>query len=165
VPSTTTTSSTSTTTTTEPAPIRVPDQQETAIIEAIEDEVLAEAVEELFTGEADVETVVALVSSESFDDLDEETLDAVSVALSEAPVEVKEEFQSEVNVFEGSFDEYVPTGSRVNVEDRRVLVAVTATTSAIAAAPVAKSSGGSGGSGGGGSGGGAGSSRSRRKWR
>lgn len=162
MPSTTTTSSTSTTTTTEPRPIRVPDQQETAIIEAIEDEVLAEAVEELFTGEADVETVVALVSSESFDDLDEQTLDAVSVAMSEAPSEVKEEFEEEVNVFEGSFDEYVPTGSRVNVEDRRVLVAVTATTSAIAAAPVAKSSGGSGG---GGSGGGAGSSRSRRKWR
>ena len=93
------------------------DEVEEAIIEAIEDEVLAEAVEEVFTGEADVETVVALVSSDDFEDLDEETLEAVSIALSEADDEVKEEFEAEVNVFEGSFDEYVPEGSRVNVED------------------------------------------------
>jgi hypothetical protein len=121
------------------------DEVEEAIIEAIEDEVLAEAVEEVFTGEADVET-----------------LEAVSIALSEADDEVKEEFEAEVNVFEGSFDEYVPEGSRVNVEDRRVLVAVTATTTVVAAASPA-ASGGSGGSGGGGSGG-SGSSR-RRKWK
>jgi hypothetical protein len=138
------------------------DEVEEAIIEAIEDEVLAEAVEEVFTGEADVETVVALVSSDDFEDLDEETLEAVSIALSEADDEVKEEFEAEVNVFEGSFDEYVPEGSRVNVEDRRVLVAVTATTTVVAAASPA-ASGGSGGSGGGGSGG-SGSSR-RRKWK
>ena len=138
------------------------DEVEEAIIEAIEDEVLAEAVEEVFTGEADVETVVALVSSDDFEDLDEETLEAVSIALSEADDEVKEEFEAEVNVFEGSFDEYVPEGSRVNVEDRRVLVAVTATTTVVAAA-APSASGGSGGSGGGGSGG-SGSSR-RRKWK
>ena len=139
------------------------DEVEEAIIEAIEDEVLAEAVEEVFTGEADVETVVALVSSDDFEDLDEETLEAVSIALSEADDDVKEEFEAEVNVFEGSFDEYVPEGSRVNVEDRRVLVAVTATTTVVAAAaPTA--SGGSGGSGGGGGSGGSGPSR-RRKWK
>jgi hypothetical protein len=138
------------------------DEVEEAIIEAIEDEVLAEAVEEVFTGEADVETVVALVSSDSFEDLDDETLEAVSIALSEADDDVKEEFEAEVNVFEGSFDEYVPEGSRVNVEDRRVLVAVTATTTVVAAAAPAKVSGGSGGGGGGA--GGSGPSR-RRKWK
>ena len=162
MPSTTTTSSTSTTTTTEvpPTTSTIPplDEVEAAIIEDIEDAVLAEAVEEIFTGEVDVETVEALVSSESFEELSEETLEAVSVALSDAPTEVKEEFEDQVNVFEGSFDEYVPSGSTITVEERRVVVAVTVTVAAASAAAPADG----GGSGGGG--GGAGPSR-RRKWK
>jgi len=75
------------------------------------------------------------VTNENFDSLDEETLEAVSVALSEAPTEVKKEFESQVNVFSGSFNKYVPAGSRVDVGTRRTVVAVTATVSAAAAAP------------------------------
>lgn len=92
-------------------------------------------METVLTEEVTVEAVVALVNNENFDNLDEETLEAVSASLSEAPTEVKEAFEAEVNVFSGSFDSYVPSGSRISVEDRRVVVAVTATVSAAAAAP------------------------------
>ena len=92
-------------------------------------------MESIITGEVTVEVLDELVNNENFDNLDEETLEAVSEALSEAPTEIKEEFESEVNVYNGSFDTYVPVGSRISVEDRRVVVAVTATVSAAAAAP------------------------------
>jgi hypothetical protein len=92
-------------------------------------------VESIITGEVTVEVLDELVNNANFDNLDEETLEAVSEALSEAPTEVKEAFESEVNVYNGSFDSYVPAGSRISVEDRRVVVAVTATVSAAAAAP------------------------------
>jgi len=134
----TSTSSTSTTTTTE-VPVTTttqpPKTPESVIIARITDIELAESVESIITGEVTVEVLDELVNNENFDNLDEETLEAVSEALSEAPTEIKEEFESEVNVYNGSFDTYVPVGSRISVEDRRVVVAVTATVSAAAAAP------------------------------
>ena len=86
-------------------------------------------------GEITVEVLHQVIDNEDFESLDEETLEAVSEALSEAPAEVKEEFEAEVNVFSGSFDNYVPNGSKIDVGERRTLVAVTATISAAAAAP------------------------------
>jgi hypothetical protein len=129
------TSSTSTTTTTEaPKPLLTP--TESAIIARITDEVLAEAVSDIISdGEITVEVLDNLLNNENFDSLDETTLEAISVALSAAPDEVKEEFESQINVFEGGFDSYVPTGSRVDVGTRRVVIAVSATVSAAAAAP------------------------------
>jgi hypothetical protein len=109
---------------------------ESAIIARITDEVLAEAVSDIISdGEVTVEVLDNLLNNENFDSLDAGTLEAISVALSEAPEEVKEEFESQVNVFEGGFDSYVPTGSRVDVGTRRVVIAVSATVSAAAAAP------------------------------
>lgn len=87
------------------------------------------------TEELTVEELHNVIDNENFDSLDEETLQAVSEALSDAPVEVKEEFEAEVNIFSGSFDNYVPNGSKVDVGERRVLVAITATVSAAASAP------------------------------
>jgi len=49
---------------------------------------------------------------------------AISEAVQDAPKEVKEAFEKELNVFEGVFDVYVPMGSRVPVGDRRTLVVV-----------------------------------------
>lgn len=43
----------------------------------------------------------------------------------DAPKEVKEEFEAQVDVFSGSYDEYQPTGSRISVAERRTIVAVT----------------------------------------
>lgn len=136
VPSTTTTSSTSTTTTTEP-PKPAPAPAVAAIITRIQNEELAESMGELLSDEDEitVEVLHQVIDNEDFDSLDEGTLEAVSAAISEAPDEVKEEFESEVNVFEGSFDTYVPTGSKIDVGTRRTVVAVTASMSAVAAAP------------------------------
>ena len=53
---------------------------------------------------------------------------AIVQALDDAPSEVKAEFEREINVFEGAFDDYTPTGSNVTVKQRRTIVAVTAIT-------------------------------------
>jgi hypothetical protein len=52
-----------------------------------------------------------------------------------APDDVKREFENTVNVFDGSFDDYVPAGSNITVAERRTIIAVTAATSILA--PVA----------------------------
>ena len=76
---------------------------------------------------------------------------AISQALVDAPTEVKEAFEEELNIFEGVFDIYVPTDSGINVGVRRTFVAVTAIATTLTmtsgAAPLSGgSSGGSGGS-------------------
>ena len=49
---------------------------------------------------------------------------------------VKEEFQDEVNVFSGAFDDYVATGQNITVEERRTVVAATAVVSTVAATQI-----------------------------
>jgi len=73
------------------------------------------------------DAVEQLVESIADADLTEEQADAIAVALSDAPDNVKEEFEDQVNVFGGQFDLYVPLGSVINVGQRRVVVAATAT--------------------------------------
>ena len=63
----------------------------------------------------------------------EELFEAAPALFNEAPDEVKDEFESEVNIFEGGFDDYVAEDSTITVEERRVVVAAT-TVSAVAAA-------------------------------
>ena len=52
-----------------------------------------------------------------------EAVAAIVQALDEAPPEVKEEFEAEVNVFGGAFDTYTATGSQISVSQRRTVVA------------------------------------------
>lgn len=117
------------------------------VIEKIEDEELYEDVLQVLDEEVTTEEVIELVSNDEFENLDSGALEIISDALSEAPTEVKEEFEEQVNVFSGDFDNYVPSGSTIPVEDRRVVVAVTAVTLA-AAAPVSLPQASSGGGGG-----------------
>jgi hypothetical protein len=58
---------------------------------------------------------------------------ALSEALTNAPDNVKQEFEQQVDVFGGKFDTYVPTGSVVSVQARRVLVAAAAASFAMPA--------------------------------
>lgn len=44
----------------------------------------------------------------------------------DAPVEEKQKFEEEVNVFSGGYDDYVPSGSTISVAERRTVVAVSA---------------------------------------
>ena len=46
-------------------------------------------------------------------------------AVQNAPEEVKNAFEAEINVYEGKFDSYVPVGSSVPVSTRRVIIAAT----------------------------------------
>jgi hypothetical protein len=106
------------------------------------------------------------VAAEVFANVDpgtfsEEQKSELSAALTEAPVEIKEAFEEEINIYAEGFDEYVPNGSTVDVGARRTLIAATAVLSTIAVAGATGGlSGGSGGPSGGGPGGGGGSSGS-----
>jgi hypothetical protein len=78
-------------------------------------------------------TVLANVTSEQanqiFDavnpsEISKGEADAIVKALENAPKAVKKAFEGKVNVFAGVFDSYVPTGSKISVGERRVIVAV-----------------------------------------
>jgi polyhydroxyalkanoate synthesis regulator phasin len=89
------------------------------------------AVLESITGDQATEVFASIDTGE----LSQEQATAIVEALLDAPTEVKEAFEEEINVFEGGFDEYVPTNSTISVGARRVVVAVT-TVSFILPAPV-----------------------------
>lgn len=67
--------------------------------------------------------------------------------LTNAPDDVKKTFEATVNVFGGGFDTYVPTGSKVDVKTRKVIIAATGVISVLptpsSAPPSAPTSGGS----------------------
>lgn len=144
---TTTVAPTTTTVTTTTIPPTV-SEEDVVILEKIEDEELFEDVLQVLDEEVTTEEVIELVNNDEFENLDSGALEVISDALSEAPTEVKEEFEEQVNVFSGDFDNYVPSGSTIPVEDRRVVVAVSAVTLA-AAAPVSVPQASSGGATGG----------------
>jgi hypothetical protein len=43
-----------------------------------------------------------------------------------ASYEAKQEFEAQVNIYSGEYDDYVPAGSTITVAERRTIVAVTA---------------------------------------
>jgi hypothetical protein len=90
-----------------------------------DDELAGEVYTVVASEEVTVEDVQELVSNDNFDVIPDEAKEAIAVALSEQPNEVKEVFEEEVNVFEGGFDEYVPKDSKIPVKTRRVLVVAT----------------------------------------
>lgn len=153
-PRTTTTSSTTTTSTTV-VPTTIPDsppeQTESTTTtpdqtdaplppnsDADADEVVAylEDVTPEALAELGPEQYEALIDAIAEADLTDEQAEAVAEALSDAPDDVKEAFQESINVFSGQFDSYVPTGSKITVGERRVVVAVAATV-ALPITPVA----------------------------
>ena len=138
LPSSTTTSTVFTTSTTSTEPLEtpvttVPTTPTTTSPPTIED-IGGATVEEL-TQELSPESLAELTNEEistlidSIDDteLTDEQAEAIAVALSEAPDDVKEEFEAQVDVFSGQFDSYVPLNSVVSVGQRRVVIAATAT--------------------------------------
>jgi hypothetical protein len=87
----------------------------------------AEFVESLSSGQA-----VAVFDAVVVSDLSEEQIDAIVEAVQDSPVEVREAFEQEINIFAECFDEYVPLGSNVPVGTRKTLIAVAAGTAAVA---------------------------------
>jgi hypothetical protein len=95
---------------------------------------------QLATSAAVLENVTGDQATEIFATIDTgeltgEQAAAIVEAVQEAPTEVREAFEAEINVFEGGFDNYIPTDSVVSVGVRRVVVAAT-TVSFILPAPV-----------------------------
>ena len=102
----------------------------TLIIEQ-EGGVNAEQATELATSSKVLESIDGEQATEVFDavvasEVSPEDGAAIVEAVQNAPEEVKEAFEEEINVFEGVFDEYVPTGSSISVAERRAVIAATA---------------------------------------
>jgi hypothetical protein len=74
------------------------------------------------------------VIAENLDSLSGVELEAIVDVISAAPVEVKREFEDQVNIFASGLDNYVPADSKITVAERRVLVAVGAV---LVTAPIA----------------------------
>jgi hypothetical protein len=140
-PSTTTTEYVTTsieTVTTEPEPVTT----EPEIIEPVDEitpaivAALSAAITELTEispEQVTVEQISQIVESSAFDDLSDQQLTVLAEIISDAPDEVKDEFESAVNVFDDpALSAYVPKGSVISVGSRRVMIAVTAVSMAMA---------------------------------
>ena len=102
-------------------------------IESIEEGM--EVSEELAVAVAQSAEVVASLSSEEatavfaaieVNNLSAEEAQAIVEAVQDAPTEVREAFEEEINIFSPGFDNYVPLGSNIPVSTRRTLIAVAA---------------------------------------
>jgi hypothetical protein len=76
-----------------------------------------------------------IFASIDLDTLDPTKIDALVEAVQNAPEEIREAFETAVNVFDGAVDSYVPVGSSVPISTRRLVIAASALLSAIPVAP------------------------------
>jgi len=111
--------------------LNLSDEELTDLVESIEiSELTEEAIAAVFSeevlSELSVDQVEALIDAIEPETLSDEQALILSEALTNAPDSVKEEFESEIDVFGGQFDTYVPIGSTVSVGARRVVVAAAA---------------------------------------
>jgi hypothetical protein len=75
-----------------------------------------------------LKTVTEEQAAEIFDavvvsELSDEEATALVEAVQDAPEAVRAAFEDKINVFSGKFNKYVPLGSKINVGQRKVLVA------------------------------------------
>jgi hypothetical protein len=96
-----------------------------------------EQATELATNPEVLATVTAEQAAEIFDAVDITSIDAADAvllvaAVQDAPIEVRESFEEQINIFDGAIDSYVPIGSAVPISTRRAVIAVGALLSAAA---------------------------------
>ena len=118
-----------------------------ALTEALEEltgEEVAQVLEAILEEEPTQEQATAIASSpaalavltseqatqvfEALDvtELDNTQLEALAEAVSDAPTEVKEAFEDEVDIFSDGLGTYVPVDSKIPVSERRTLIAIAA---------------------------------------
>jgi hypothetical protein len=85
----------------------------------------------------DGEQASAVFNAIVVSEVSEEAGAEISEALTEAPTDVKESFEEEINVFAGVFDTYTALGSTIDVGTRRSVIAVNLVTSTVALAAAA----------------------------
>ena len=121
----------------------IDESQVQAVIDAILVEELNEEVAtELATSAAVIQNITAEQATDIFEsvpvgELSAEEGTAIVDAVQDAPTEVKESFEEEINVFAGVFDDYVALGSTIDVGTRRSVIAVNLVTSTVALAAAA----------------------------
>ena len=104
------------------------DEEITNLVESIDVSALTEeSISAVFSeevlNELDDDQVTELIDAIVPSELSDDQALALSEALTDAPDNVKQEFEQEIDVFGGQFDTYVSTGSTVPVGARRVIVA------------------------------------------
>lgn len=155
----------------------LPAEEVLNLIESIESvEALENVVDAISEEVIDPDTAIAVIENGNFEELPIETIAEVFAAiepdqfteeqktelaavLTDAPAEVKEAFEEEIDIYGDGFDDYIPTGSSIDVGTRKSILAATAAVAAIAVGS-ASTGGSTGGSSGGGSGGSGGSGSS-----
>jgi hypothetical protein len=134
-PSTTTTASTlpATVTTTIPAATTTTEVVATATISPVQAAKIATDPAQVAALSADEATEV--FDAVVLDTLTEEQVVELVAAVQDAPEEVREAFEEEINVFAGGgLDTYIPVGSTVPVGTRRALIVITTVTAVAAVA-------------------------------
>ena len=159
---TTTVVATTTTTTTIAAtvPTTVPSTATTTTIPEVkeivsEEEAIAFASNPEVLAQVSKEEAEKIFESINTSEITEEEKTQITQAVQNAPEEVRESFEQEINIYADGFDDYIPVGSNIDVGTRRSLIAVTTVLSTVAVASTSPSTGPSGNSGnpsGGGSG-------------
>jgi hypothetical protein len=116
----------------------------TEALEELTEEEVAQVLEAILEDEPTQEQATAIASSpaalavltseqatqvfEALDvtELDNTQLEALAEAVSDAPTEVKEAFEDEVDIFSDGLGTYVPVDSKIPVSERRTLIAIAA---------------------------------------
>ena len=78
---------------------------------------------------AAIETVTIEQAAEVFaalevDELDEQQVAALVSAIQEAPTEIRETFEEQVDIYKTGLDTYIPVDSKIPVGERRALIAI-----------------------------------------
>ena len=119
------------------------EQVAAAVDTVLESGISEDQATELATSAKVLESIDGEQAAEVFDAVDigavtaEEAAQIVD-AVQEAPKEVRESFETEINVFDGAIDTYVPLGSNLSVGGRRVLIAIAAATAAVPVLPTGR---------------------------
>ena len=114
----------------------VSEEQVSSAVDAILDNDLSETeAESLAQSEKVLESIdgdqaVEIFAAIELDGLTDEEGAKIVDAVQDADDDVRGAFEDELNIFEGQFDEYVPLNSKINVEDRRTVVAVSVVSTA-----------------------------------
>ena len=130
-PSTTTTTVQPTTTTSVPPTTTIALESPQTTLPAVLSDVTPTQALTVALATETLQTLSASQATEIFaslpvDELSDTQIADITEAVQDAPTEVRESFEEEVDVFKAGFDDYVPIGSTIPVGERRTLIAVTA---------------------------------------
>ena len=105
---------------------------EELIAEDLDDQIIEELEEILDEEEITEEEITAITENQQYEDLPAAARQQIVEVVNEAPVEVKEAFEQNVNYFDSDdYANYVAVGSRISTEDRKTVIAVTVAASAM----------------------------------